>query len=87
MKKAPELYFVSFLMVAILVRWYFALIDAKASNLRRTFPEDPDFIREKEEINRRYNPNKKRVLITDNDCRYYLIIKIKSFILVIYQFK
>ena len=58
MKKAPELYFVSLLMAAILVRWYITMLEVKNNNLRRTFPEDPEFIREKEEINRRRNPNR-----------------------------
>jgi hypothetical protein len=70
MKKAPELYFVSAVMLAILIRWYVALLEARNSNARRSFPEDPDFIREKQsEMNRRYNPNKRRIYVSDSECR------------------
>jgi hypothetical protein len=69
MKKAPELYFVSLLMVAILIRWYITFLEARSTHLSRTFPEDPDFIQEKEQMNRKYSSYKKRVFINENECR------------------
>ena len=70
MRKAPELYFFSFLVLTVLIRWYYLMLEARNNSMSRSFPEDPDFIREKEELNRRAsNRNRNRIRVRDNECK------------------
>ena len=48
MRNAPELYFMTGIIIVILVRWYFSLVESRRLSVDRSYPEDPEFIEERE---------------------------------------
>ncbi|CAD8087220.1 unnamed protein product [Paramecium sonneborni] len=75
MRKSPELYVVSLILFVIMWRWNSQMIEERTQSRYQSFPEDPEFIREKErDYKKRYGyspyPNRQILYkVTETECK------------------
>ncbi|CAD8151749.1 unnamed protein product [Paramecium octaurelia] len=75
MRNSPELYVVSLVLFVIMWRWNSQMIEERTQSRYQSFPEDPEFIREKErDYKKRYGysayPNKQILYkVTETECK------------------
>jgi hypothetical protein len=58
-------------MVLLLGRWWMAVLDSRRGN-RKSFPEDPDFVKEREAEIKKREKSIKKIYISPHECRYQL---------------
>ncbi|CAD8185204.1 unnamed protein product [Paramecium pentaurelia] len=75
MRNSPELYVVSLVFFVIMWRWNSQMIEERTQSRYQSFPEDPEFIREKErDYKKRYGyspyPNRQILYkVTEKECK------------------
>ncbi|CAD8173269.1 unnamed protein product [Paramecium octaurelia] len=75
MRRSPELYVVSLVLFVIMWRWNSQMIEERTQSRYQSFPEDPEFIREKERDYKKrygYSPYPDRQIlykVTETECK------------------